>query len=82
MAERFTGWSRGSYYRPRWQWWAPWDVVHPWLPRLFTGSDEFCNPSVGVVLPFLGCLVIFYARGPMRTTQCDECIALDGTRLL
>jgi len=70
---RYTGWDKGDYYSERWQYWAPWNVTNPWLPRMFRGGDEYCNPSVVIVLPLLGAFVWFYKRGPLRTEPCDEC---------
>lgn len=68
-------------YRPRWQWWAPWQVTSFWRPRVERACDEYCNPSVLLVLPPLGAFVVFYAPGPLRTEAegpCDDCKAEDA----
>lgn len=57
----------------RFMWWAPWGVTRPWLPRVFPGGDECGNPSVAVVLPFLGCVTVFYGRRlSALPLECDE----------
>lgn len=33
-----------------------------WRPILGRGGDEWCNPSVYVVVPFLGTFNVFYSR--------------------
>lgn len=58
-------------------WWPPATLTRWWLPRLFKGADEYCNPSVGVVVPPLGAFIVFWRPGPLRTEQCDECAALE-----
>lgn len=74
--DRPEWWSEGgSLYANRVQWWAPWRTCRPWLPQVLRGGDEHCNPSIRFVVPLLGCLVVFYRRGPLRTEQCDECKA-------
>ena len=70
--------SFGEIYRPRWQYHAVWTLTRPWLPRAGTGSDEFCNDSVYVVLPlFLGMVVVFWHPGQLRTEEdgpCEACL--------
>jgi hypothetical protein len=63
---------KDGVYRRRWQWWLPWGVTRPWLPRWFYGADEWCNPSVCLVIPPFGCLVIFWHFGRLQTTPCGE----------
>lgn len=68
-------------FADRWWWSPPWKVTRPWLPRVQvfpTGGDEYCNPTVLVVLPLLGDVVVRYRRGPIRTQACDECVAENG----
>ena len=66
------GVTRSGACRRRWQWWAPWGVTDFWLPRAFRGSNEWCDDSVAFVVPPLGCLVVFWRPGPMRTMPCPE----------
>jgi hypothetical protein len=61
---------RDGVYRDRWQYWAPWGVTRPWLPHVFRGGDEWCNDSICLVIPLLGCLVIFWRPGKQRTVPC------------
>jgi hypothetical protein len=57
----------------RLMWWAPWKVTRPWLPRFsWHGSDEFCNDSVSLILPFAGALIVFWRRH-LRTMPCGHC---------
>lgn len=58
----------------RFMWWAPWGVTRPWLPHGWIGTDEWCNPAVSVVVPFLGAFHVFW-RGVRRTMPCDGCWA-------
>lgn len=65
----------------RWWYAPPWKVTRPWLPRvkLFPeGGDEYCNPTVLIVLPLLGDIVVRYKRGPARTQACATCQAEQG----
>jgi hypothetical protein len=76
-ASRLTGWHGGAYHRTRWWWSPPWKVTRPWLPRWILyreGGDEWCNPTILIVLPLMGDVVIRYKRGPLRTKPCDACI--------
>lgn len=50
----------------RLMYWPPGGVTRPWLPRVFRGGDEWHNPSIGIVVPFLGALIVFYGRGYTR----------------
>jgi hypothetical protein len=63
---------RDGVYRHRFMWWFPWGVTRPWLPRVFKGGDEWCNDSVGFVVPPLGALIVFCRPGPLRTMPCSE----------
>lgn len=45
-------------------WCPPWVTTRPWLPRCFQGSDEYHNYSWAVILPFLGCFILFRKRYP------------------
>jgi hypothetical protein len=53
------------------------------LPRAELAGDEHCNPSILVVLPLLGAVIVFYGRR-WRTEadgHCDTCradMAKDG----
>lgn len=77
-----TGWYAGGYHRRRWWWSPPWKVTRPWLPRYMVcpkGGDEWCNPTILIVLPLLlGDVVIRYKRGPLRHQACDTCILESG----
>jgi hypothetical protein len=67
-----------SIYRRRWQWWPPTDLTRWWLPRIIRTADEFCNPSLLVVVPPLGALVLFWKPGRMRVEAdgpCAVCLA-------
>lgn len=65
-------------YRPRWQWWFPWNVTDWWKPRAFKGGDEWCNIPACFNVPPFGCLVLFWKSGPRRTMPCpDEWGAMD-----
>lgn len=79
-----TGWQEWQYCRPRWWWSPPWKLTRPWLPCVHVhrkGSDEWCNPTVFMILPlFLGSLTVRYKR-KLRTRadgNCDACIAERG----
>lgn len=56
--------------RRRFQWWFPWGVTDWRLPRVFRGSDEWCNDSACVVVPPLGCFVLFWRPGRLHTMPC------------
>lgn len=60
----------------RLMWWSPTTLTRWWLPRLFGGGDENCNPSVGVVVPPLGAFILLWKPGRLRTTPCRECAEL------
>jgi hypothetical protein len=71
---------RDGIYRRRFQVWYPWGVTGWQKPRWFPGGDEWCNDSFCVVLPPLGCIVVFWRRGPMREVPCPvdwRCMAED-----
>ena len=61
---------KDGIYRRRLQWWYPWGITEWWRPQIFKGGDEWCNDSVCVVLPPLGCLVVFWRSGSLRTLPC------------
>jgi hypothetical protein len=67
-----------DFYGRRLQYHWPQHVTRPWLPciRWRGMSDEFCNRSVWVTLPFfLGAVVIFYGCR-LRTYDdgwCEDC---------
>ena len=53
-------------------WWAPWSVTRPWLPHAWRGADEWCNPAVSIVVPFLGAFHLFW-QGQRRLMPCRDC---------
>lgn len=57
----------------RLMWWSPTTLTRWWMPKPFRGADENCNPSIAVVIPPFGALVLFWRPGPLRTTPCAEC---------
>ncbi|WP_068922212.1 hypothetical protein [Planobispora rosea] len=57
-------------------WWPPTRLTHWWLPRAFRGADEYCNPSIAVIIPPLGAVVWFWRPGPLRTEMREECASL------
>ncbi len=63
---------RDGIYRRRWQWWYPWGVTRWWLPRWFSGGDEWCNDSFSLVIPPFGCFTVFWRKGRLRTLPYDE----------
>lgn len=63
-------------FRRRLMWWSPTKLTCWWMPRVFRGEDENCNPSVGVVIPPFGAFIVFWKPGPLRTSPCQECAAL------
>jgi hypothetical protein len=71
---------RDGIYRRRFMWWFPWSVTDWWRPRAFRGGDEWCNDSAALVLPPLGCLVLFWRPGRRRTMPCREDWALMDER--
>lgn len=74
----FRTFRRSGIYRRRFMWRYPWSVTDWWKPRVFQGSDEWCDPSVALVLPPLGCLIVFWRPGRMRTMPCpDDWAAMD-----
>jgi hypothetical protein len=62
--------QKNGVYRPRWQWWFPWSVTRWWLPRWFTGGDEWCNEPACLVIPPLGCFIVNLR--PLRKMPCAE----------
>lgn len=48
-------------------------LIHPLMPWVFTGVDDFCNPTLHIVIPCVGCLMFCYRLGPLRTEPCAEC---------
>lgn len=66
------GVTRSGIYRYRWQWWAPWGVTDWWRPRAFKGGNEWCEVPLCLVVPPLGCLVVYPPR-PRRAVPCAEC---------
>jgi hypothetical protein len=50
----------------------PWGVTDFWKPRVFKGANEWCDESACFVVPPLGCLVVFWRPGRMRTMPCAE----------
>ena len=69
LREAMTFRSNGVYRR-RFQWRFPWGVTDWWLPRTFRGGDEWCNDSACAVIPPLGCFVLFWHPGRLRTMPC------------
>lgn len=61
----------------RLMWWPPAALTRWWMPAVFRGADENCNPSVGIVVPPMGAFILFWRPGPLRTEPCDECAALE-----
>ena len=60
----------------RWWYGAPWTWSHPWKPSLKVyrnGGDEYCNPTVQLILPLLGGVTVRYKPGPIRTEACAKC---------
>lgn len=55
----------------RLMWWAPWAASKPWRLWVWHGTDEWCNPSACLDVPFLGTLIVFWK--PLRTMPCPEC---------
>lgn len=68
----FRTFRRDGIYCRRFQWWFPWGVTDWWKPCPFRGGDEWGNPSVCLVLPPFGCLVLFWRPGRLRTVPCLE----------
>lgn len=58
-------------------WWAPTALTRWWMPKVFRGTDENCNPSIAAVIPPFGALILFWRPGRLRTTPCDECAQFD-----
>jgi len=63
---------RTGVYRPRWQWWFPWDVTDWWRPRAFKGGDEWCNVPGCLVVPPLGCFLVLPPWKRLRVMPCPE----------
>ena len=68
-------------------WWAPWEITRPWMPNGWLGTDEWHNPAISVVLPFLGAFHIWFrnwsdgTEGHYSRTDapdCPVCQALDN----
>lgn len=51
--------------------WKHSEITRPWMPRIFRGGDEFCNPSLAFVVPPFGCFIVFYGR-TLKTELCPE----------
>lgn len=66
------GVTRSGIYRDHWQWVMPWGVTDWWRIRSFKGADEWCCPSVCLVVPPLGCLVLFWTPTVRRVMPCPE----------
>lgn len=58
--------------------WTPWSVSRPWLPRANSGTDEWHNRSVYVILPFLGGLAFFWERDFDQTGEEHIASYFDG----
>lgn len=57
----------------RWFWWHASSLAHRWHP-LYWGTDENCNPTIGLRVPGG---VIFLCRGwRVRQDECEECRSL------
>jgi hypothetical protein len=64
--------ARGQVNIGRVMYQPPWALTRPWLMRPFLGTDEWCCPAAGLVLPFfLGAITIYYGR--RREMPCTEC---------
>lgn len=61
-----------AIYRNRWQYHPPRDSLRRWRPAAEWSGDEFCNPSIRIVVPGLGNVVIFYRRGKMTGVMDDD----------
>lgn len=48
----------------RWDvmWCWPWDLTRPWLPRWIRGTDEWHNASGGIIIPFVGAVIVYRMR--------------------
>jgi hypothetical protein len=57
----------------RWWYHNPKRLTRLWWFDFLTSTDEFCNPTFYVQLPFLGAWVFRYKRGPIRTEACEQC---------
>ncbi|MFC3986417.1 hypothetical protein [Streptosporangium jomthongense] len=62
----------------RFMWWSPTRLTRWWLPRVFRGADENCNPSVAAIIPPFGAFIVFWRPGPLRTEPCQECRDLEA----
>ena len=70
---------RNGIYRHRFMWWYPWSVTDWWKPRAFRGGDEWCNDSIGLIIPPFGAAVLFWRPGKLRAMPCsEEWGAMDG----
>ena len=63
----------------RFMWWPPRTLTCWWKPSLFRGEDEYCNPSIAVVIPPFGAFILFWKPGQLRTRPCGECAEFDAT---
>lgn len=62
----------GVYFRRVW-WWSPYRLTRWWVPRVWTGGDEWCNVPLCFTMPPFGCLLVFWRK--LRTAPCDGCWA-------
>lgn len=53
----------------RWWYWPPTQLTRPWLPRAMRASDEYATPTLLVIIPLAGALIIRTGRRPFR--GCD-----------
>ena len=67
------GFTKDGYHRARWWYNYPWRWTRPYLPRYGWGSDEYCNPTIYLIGPLIGGVVIRYKRGPIRTDDDGRC---------
>ena len=54
----------------RLMWWSPTTLTRWWMPKLFKGADENCNPSIAAILPPFGALILFWARPAAHRPVC------------
>lgn len=45
---------------PRFGYWPPWDLIQPWRPRFWQGTDDFGHRAYSIAVPFIGAFHIWF----------------------
>lgn len=64
----------------RWWYGAPWKNTHPFRPmaRIYRCGDEYCNDTLYLQFPLLGCITIRTGKNIRLSGRCEACVAEFG----